>query len=1766
MTTLSPAIAEKLHDFARRRRTLIATRGLCVGIVTLLAVMSAIVLIDWLVVIKAQWVRWAMSLSGYAIVAAVVWWTCVRLLVKIPGPHALARLMEQADPTLREDLLSAVELGISQTDARFDSPVFRSLLQASVSQRVERVRTASLLPPRLIRRWVLIASLVLLICCGLMLVPELRFINRLTRAMMPAAPVDRVASVRVRIIAPNPTEPSVPHNDAVSVIVELSGADAEQVVLETRRSGDDGAIEEIPMKPVGASRQYSAAIQIGRDPVTYRVLAGDAVTRLYTIATGPRPHVTQFAKTYRYPAYANLKSKTIEEKTGDIETLEGSTVELSMISDQPLRAAELRIEYADKTTQTLPLELDSPRDLRGKLPIKQGGTYRVHLTAAATGFDNQFDPPYVINITPDALPVIELEQPTQDVQLPADSALPLKVTASDDLGLEGVVQSITINGGKAIEHILAKKPGNEWQSTQPLDLYSLSLSPGDQVALRFAAIDLAGHRTETPVRKITILSSGFDPARLAGLQAKRNLAEALTALASSASDYRSALSEPLRAFAQAAPLRRQQTAAEVNDAGDRLTLRANEAFTLTLAAIAANPVGSDAEDLAIVGRALSSQRVSSLPALSMKDESFDAAKAAQAIELITASSANVSKAYGRTLIADESDSLLRDLTTLIADHRESTAAPFPDEPAAWQRLARRSLLLTTQIARVEAHAKELAQRDRVVAATIEQIITQKLTPAKEALAAAASAASPDRTIANAVASIGDALTQTRKQVATVASALHRQADKGREQLAIEAGSVHAAIAIATLDAAADHFKAGSALNDKRRDGDTAWASDLSLGRRAVQAIQVRARAEEKPIDQERIARVHDAVRVLETGHAVAAMHRLTGDLASREKWQRSEGDAITRYLRDGSWFIAQVTPVADALRDSGMIAAAGDQLRALSSTNAFKQTTGEQVTRRTLLHVTSIHTQLETIARDLAQVRQLIAPDMARARAVLAAEAPTLPQTMKALAAESRELKEHAEKTADGLPAKDAAEAAKEVAQLREKQDALDEKVGELTDALRREANAQDLFTDAGRQHARDADDATAMIQKPAAEAKQELAAAAQAPQAAQKAAHIEQAGAKDEKLADALDAAAKHWENLAAGKEEETRAALREAEKELDIKRELDAQYGRMEKLADLAAKSPQEQMKALEQELAQNPAMKQELGAISKDAVRDAKTSLDEAAQKQGELAKDLAQAAKEAQRPRDHLDPQMKQLSDKAAQLAQKAAGIEASTKSSSQEASQSAGEAKQALQKAAEAGREAAATPKDQAASKAAQAKQMAQAMAKGADELKDAHEQAKGAGEAIREAERKATALLAVGDPSPEQRLKASELLLNSQRYQNEAKAAAREAGLAADEAKRMADAAKQIADDLAKASTEGSEAMKQAGAQQAPIAEQAQAAAEDVGRAGRHEARMDNQPAAGELGKSQRAIDKASQDQIKPLGDQLAQAMKPGEASEAVGKAEAALAQQAAKLDSMMQPARGGESGEKPGGGDNNGDSPAPGQAGQPGGAKESAPKLSAAQGAPAGAKGSPAEQQAAQWMARALDELDRSMNGQSTRDEASFSLTNAKPKPGQNGESPNGQAQPGQHGSGEQAAEAMRQAASAQAQAMAEARRPGEDSPQSPGQGALPGDAMAQAGQPSQGQGQGQGQSERGQGNSQQANGSPPQGGQPGQGGSQPGQGGNGQQGGALGDANNLKNGEWGKLPSRLTRELLEGQRDEVSGEYRGAVEAYFRAIAKQAREKGGS
>jgi len=347
-----------------------------------------------------------MSGLAYALAFFGAWTTCALLVWRSLDPRELARLIEHVRPDLREDLISAVELGDPGHKEQWDSEEFREILQTSVARRMQDVKVSELLSFQKISAWVWGSTGVTAFVVALLLIPGLRYDRLLLRALNPLADIERVSRVKIHILEPNPAERSVPQGDIVAVRVETSGPETKRVYLESFTPGKKSERVEMAL---ASGRVFESSVAVGREPLQYRIRAGDALTRKYTLTTVPRPEAISFKKTYIYPEYARKPNRIAEEDSGDLVELEGSTAELIIKVNQEASVAKLKIEVAGKPSEIALSPTDTPLQLRAQVPIAASGTYRVHLESKTTGFSNKFSPQFEIRSVPDLVPRVVLE-------------------------------------------------------------------------------------------------------------------------------------------------------------------------------------------------------------------------------------------------------------------------------------------------------------------------------------------------------------------------------------------------------------------------------------------------------------------------------------------------------------------------------------------------------------------------------------------------------------------------------------------------------------------------------------------------------------------------------------------------------------------------------------------------------------------------------------------------------------------------------------------------------------------------------------------------------------------------------------------------------------------------------------------------------------------------------------------------------------------------------------------------------------------------------------------------------------------------------------------------------------------------------------------------------------------------------------------------------------------------------------------------------------
>ena len=315
------------------------------------------------------------------------------------------------------------------------------------------------------------------------------------------------------------------------------------------------------MDPATQPGQFTASLDVGPEPLAFRIEAGDAATKWYTVDARPRPEAMKFDKTYEYPAYARLPAKRVVEESGDLAALEGSRAAVVIETDQPVKEARLRIEAGDKP-QDIVMQAAQPdsKHWSATIPLTAAGSYQVHLVASETGFENKLSPQYELRPIPDLRPSAEITRPTTDARAAPDATLELHGSAHDDLALAGVVQMIRVNQGPWREVPLIKDGSAEVVIQRSWNLRDLGLHDGDEVTTKLVATDRKGNTGESEPVRIAI-----GPPR-----PPRNSAQA----------HAQKITDAAKALAAAADQVHDQTAAATKTVGEDVKANAAKAAAL----------------------------------------------------------------------------------------------------------------------------------------------------------------------------------------------------------------------------------------------------------------------------------------------------------------------------------------------------------------------------------------------------------------------------------------------------------------------------------------------------------------------------------------------------------------------------------------------------------------------------------------------------------------------------------------------------------------------------------------------------------------------------------------------------------------------------------------------------------------------------------------------------------------------------------------------------------------------------------------------------------------------------------------------------------------------------------------------------------------------------------------------------------------------------------------------------------------------------------
>jgi len=447
---LPEQIVTALGGIIQRTRRLVIIRGVCASCAAGIGAFLLIMLLDASVTLLEPWPRWLMTILAYAVWAAATIWFLIRPLTHSFTLAGVARLIETHHPELQERISSAVELLNSR-----DLPSIRGSETLIAALTAEAVRGAITLQPR--REisfrsaipFVVATAVVLIALAALCLVQPRQAGFLLARATAPFLNLPNVQAIDL-IVEPGDTLVAAGSSLQVSLRTANPAVTSAQL-RQMNRQGQETvtAMILLPALTNQPGRRFAVSIPAVTSEFQYRVHAGDALSKYFTVHVAIPPVIEHMDITYRYPAYTRLEEKHERDWSGTIRAIAGTDVSLSAQVNKPVSQASLFINTSVITNTfkgTLRMEGKTVfYDFKLSLPKGLKGDWTLRLSDEINLLNKPFE--HLIQAIPDTRPVVTVTSPTlKELRLNRDTRLPVTYHAEDDYGLTAAALVLTFTG------------------------------------------------------------------------------------------------------------------------------------------------------------------------------------------------------------------------------------------------------------------------------------------------------------------------------------------------------------------------------------------------------------------------------------------------------------------------------------------------------------------------------------------------------------------------------------------------------------------------------------------------------------------------------------------------------------------------------------------------------------------------------------------------------------------------------------------------------------------------------------------------------------------------------------------------------------------------------------------------------------------------------------------------------------------------------------------------------------------------------------------------------------------------------------------------------------------------------------------------------------------------------------------------------------------------------------------------------------------------
>ncbi|MFM8407594.1 MAG: hypothetical protein ACKN94_09775, partial [Pirellulaceae bacterium] len=503
---LPQAAAQRLQQLGQRRLSLVLVRSISIFLAIACLLLLVASLIDlWMPLSESG--RWQISGWVYALLAIVAVGAIAPVFRRWSWTDS-ANAVEAKIPSLKNRVLSAVELSVDSDDPRYGSRELRDHLLQSVSQQLQEVSPATVFPWKQIARW-LYATLAAVTLFGILCaIPSLQLPQHLLRILFPSANLARPSLATLEILQPQPNSGVVAIDELMPVEVELTmpidsaESPPESIVLEWKsvgRTSESGSLP-IPLKNTDGKeaagqtqqlqRRYAALWRIDRPALTYRLVASVAETPWHSLQAYPRPKIEKYEIQVTPPDYARTTLPPETATQGDVDTVIGSKVAWTLSTNRPLASASVR--WIDDEDRSNPVALEKDEQGRWSLKTEATETRRFQFDLVGEeGLASTFPPTHRLTAREDRPPVPAwIDQPMQSRTVRPHSAHALTASLVDEYGVDQLEQWTRVNRGPWVKRPLALDPAmNSQRVSWEWSLDEVSHQPGDLIEMQLVAVD-----------------------------------------------------------------------------------------------------------------------------------------------------------------------------------------------------------------------------------------------------------------------------------------------------------------------------------------------------------------------------------------------------------------------------------------------------------------------------------------------------------------------------------------------------------------------------------------------------------------------------------------------------------------------------------------------------------------------------------------------------------------------------------------------------------------------------------------------------------------------------------------------------------------------------------------------------------------------------------------------------------------------------------------------------------------------------------------------------------------------------------------------------------------------------------------------------------------------------------------------------------------------------------------------------------------------------